>query len=470
MKKSAFISCRIYYIICLIGFIAVFASCKKDWFNIKSAKNLTVPSTLQDFELLLDNFDAMTRGTPSLGEVASDGYYITDLAWTTTLQTDVPALINVKNAFTWSNDLPYTDVSDWNNSYKKVFNCNLVLDGLKKIPATDNLSQYNAIKGNALFIKAKTMFELAGIYAEPYLNNEDSPYGMILREGINISEKKLRSSVKDTYNAILADINLAVDLLPLKNTMLTRANKIACWALLARVYLNMGDYSRAHQFSDSVLRHHNDLLDFSSIPTPNSNLGVFNREVIFHSEMNVYLYIHPFYSRIDNELYDSYDVNDLRKELYFRLGAGGYVFKGTYNSTSLLFSGLATDEIYLIRAECFARENNIGKAMGDLNTLLRTRYKINIDGTTTYVDKTAGDETEALTVILTERRKELIRRGVRWTDLRRLNTDSRFQRTLHRSVGGLDFTLEPLNYRYTLPIPKDEMMQNNSLVQNPSWK
>ena len=172
---------------------------------------------------------------------------------------------------------------------------------------------------------------------------------------------------------------------------------------------------------------------------------------------------------IEQTLYNSYDQNDLRKQIFFRVDLAGITFKGTYGNTATdLFIGVATDEMYLIRAEGYARSGNLSAAMKDLNDLLRTRYAKNPDGTTKYVDQTAVNEVDALTKIFTERKKQLILRNVRWTDLRRLNQDPRFAITLTRTIGGHLYTLEPNSYRYTFPFPI-EIIRASGMKQNPGW-
>jgi hypothetical protein len=116
-----------------------------------------------------------------------------------------------------------------------------------------------------------------------------------------------------------------------------------------------------------------------------------------------------------------------------------------------LFSGLATDELYLVRAECAARNGNTAAALGDLNALLSKRWK-----TGTYVPLSAGSAEAALNLIITERRKELAGRLIRWSDLKRLRSDSRFAVTLSRKINGQVFSLTPDSRRYAYPIPFDE--------------
>lgn len=108
--------------------------------------------------------------------------------------------------------------------------------------------------------------------------------------------------------------------------------------------------------------------------------------------------------------------------------------------------------MYLVRAEASARTGHPAQALSDLNTLLATRWK-----TGTYVPYATTDPAVALQDILTERRKELFARGLRWTDLRRLNQDPRFAVTLKRLIAGQAYALPPLDKRYVFPIPDDEI-------------
>lgn len=73
---------------------------------------------------------------------------------------------------------------------------------------------------------------------------------------------------------------------------------------------------------------------------------------------------------------------------------------------------------------------------------------------------------EVLFAIITERRKELPFVGeIRWEDLKRLNKEERFQRTLKRVINGSTFTLPPNDKRYVLPIPLNEI-QLSRIEQN----
>ncbi len=67
------------------------------------------------------------------------------------------------------------------------------------------------------------------------------------------------------------------------------------------------------------------------------------------------------------------------------------------------------EEMSLLRAECYARTNNIAAARTELNTLRVRRYIEEVPATAT--------KEQLLDLILEERRRELIGEGWRWFDL-----------------------------------------------------
>jgi hypothetical protein len=155
-------------------------------------------------------------------------------------------------------------------------------------------------------------------------------------------------------------------------------------------------------------------------------------------------------AKIDSNLYKSYNANDVRKAVFFRANSDGtYFFSGDYNGANP-FDGIATDEVLLMRAECSARLNNKDAALTDLNSLMIKRWKNN----GTWSPFSASNSQQALDIILTERRKELIFRDLRWMDIKRLNKENA-NITLKRVVSGQQFILPPNDKKFALPIPPD---------------
>ncbi len=448
--------------------LLILQSCTDQWYDIKSDKSITVPSTVKDFELLLDDYRSISTNTPGLGEIGCDDNDCPDVSWPK-MQNNQPTFNAQRNAYLWNNKMLYQEVNDWNAAYKRIFICNLVLDGLNKI-TSDNSTKFNQVKGNALFHRAKAYFDLSQVFIPPYDKNGDSPYGLPFPNSSDITQKLTRSSVHKTYASIISDLETAITLLPSKAAVNTRGSKHSCFALLSRIYLIQTNYPKALEFANKTIAISDSLIIFSDIPPSNRNLGMVNPETIFHSTMTNYhlTYFQNFYSIVP-ELYSQYEDNDLRKQIYFRIANSIISFKGMYNNSTTQFSGLATDEMYLIRSECNARLNNIELAMKDLNKLLRSRWARSLEGNTLYSDQNASSSDDAIRIILKERRKSLLMRGLRWSDLRRLNLEGIYQTTISRTVDNETFTLEPNSYRYTVPLPDDEITISN-LPQNQGWK
>lgn len=452
----------------LLLMIAV-SGCTDEWFDVKSDKILAVPTTLQDFEYLLNNQEDLNYTGPALGEIASDGHYVPESVWIGLSST---VFNNAqKNAYTWSNDWYYETIRDWENNYKVIFTSNLILDGLTQIDRNLDPVQYDNIKANALFQKAICYFNLSQVFTPPYKKNNDYEHlGLPLKDGINITKLATRSSITETYDEIISLTQQAFELFPAQPTHPTWGSRWACHSLLAKVYLVMHDYDKSGFYANEALEINSALIDFNTVGATISDLRYYNEEIIFYNRMTkaYLLSSYPNYQFVDQDFYDLYEENDLRKSKFFIVTPSGISYKGTYALSLENFTGIATDELYLIRAESNARTNKIPEAMDDVNHLLRNRWKKNPDGSSLYVDQSATDETEALNIILMERKKELLYRGIRWMDLRRLNQDERFKVSLTRTIEGKTYTLEPESYKYTFPIPNDEM-SFSAMLQNPGW-
>lgn len=444
---------------------------KKDFLETRPSTDLFIPTTLDDFQALLDNEPVM-NDAPVLGELSADNYYLPYNFWNG-LNT------KEKNAYTWQPDvfMGLDNISDWNVPYKQVFYANVTLEGLSKLTITNsNEERWKELKGAALFARAYAFYNVAQIFA-PIYNATRASYelGIPLRLAAGVDEISVRATLKETYDKIIGDLQEASQLLssavPYNNR--NRSSKPAAYALLARTYLSMDDYVNAKLYADSCLLSYNKLNDYRKCSiTSNTPFTKYNEETIFQSRFvasstntigtNVLKAVTVPSCIVDSSLYRSYDLNDLRRAIFFttNMATGNMNPKGGYTGNIFLFTGLAIDEVYLIRAECQARLGHITEAMNDLNTLLENRWKEN-----TFVPFTASNSVDALQIILRERRKELPFRGLRWTDIRRFNkTDSSI--VLKRILNGEEIILPPKDLRYTMLIPQ-EVINLSGISQNP---
>jgi starch-binding outer membrane protein, SusD/RagB family len=439
---------------------------KSSFLSAKPDASLVVPSTISDFQAILNN-NVYINGetsygiTPALGEAGSDDYYITDTTFASKLSQIQ------RNEYIWASDpYPGSDVDDWDNTYVCILYTNIVLDGLAKLtPSPSEQQAWNNAEGSALFIRSNQFYQLAQVFAKQYDSiTATTDLGIPLRLTSDLNEKITRASVQQTYDQIINDVKKSLTLLPTTVPYPTSPSLSAGYALLARVFLTIGDYSTSLAYSDSCLTYSNTLMDYNSLPTSSlTPFPLFNAEVLYDcGAVTANSPAYPLYSFADSTLYSSYNANDLRKQLFFNNLFGGFTFLGTYNqSFAASFSGIATDEIYLIRAECYARQGNTSGAMADLNNLLIKRWL-----TGTFLPYSAPTADSALRLVLNERRKELVGRGLRWVDLRRLN-HAGANITLTRIVHGQTYTLAPNDLRYAWPIPDNVLSFNPGMQQNP---
>lgn len=444
----------------MVFFLAgLWSACQKGFLEVKPEKSLLVPGSLADFRALLDNLNVFNL-SPGLPGIADGDFYTTGAGWTS-YQSNAE-----RNSYIWAADIFGTETSaDWDIPYQQVFYSNVVLDGLGALPADSGGTEFHAVKGTALFSRGTAFFNLAQVFCADYGSGE--PEGLPLRLSPDVTLRPRRATLQQTYAQVLSDLRASAALLPVSVNYKSRPSRAAALGMLARVYLAMGDYARAGAYADSCLQLNGSLLDYNTLdgaarrPFPRA-LPNGNNEVIWYCAAVPYSFNQsssPTYA--DTLLYGSYGEGDLRKPLFFAAKPeGGFGFKGNYSGVLTLFSGLAADELYLVRAECRVRTGDTAGGMQDLNQLLARRYAAG-----RFVPLTAADEAVALELVLRERRKELLDRGTRWGDLRRLNREADAGATLLRELNGQAYRLEPNSARYVYPIPADEV-QRSGIPQN----
>src|SRR6266536_536965 len=253
---------KITITILLLALASLFSSCKKDWLNAKPSKSLIVPSTIQDYQALLDNTNLMNTNHPGLGEIGTNNFYMLNTQW--------QSLYNFqeRNAYIWTPDIFQGEYSfDWNDAYTRILNANVVIKGIEKVQ-TDGTSQsnWNNVKGSALFFRAYDFYDLAQEFCKPYIQSTaNSDLGIPLRTDPDVSKGSVRASVQETYDQIIHDLLIAKDLLPINPLYKTRPSKPAAYALLARTYLAMENYDRALLYSDSSLQLFSALIDYNTL-------------------------------------------------------------------------------------------------------------------------------------------------------------------------------------------------------------
>lgn len=432
-------------------------SCTK-FLDIKPDKKMVVPNSLDDCEALLDDRNTMNSRYPVAGEVASDNYYLLDANYT--------AIANVvdRDTYIWAPNTNFS-TNQWSSSYKVALVANQVLALLAKKNREVDAERYDRLKGEALFFRAYAWSQLAPVFTLPYHPaSATKTLGLVLRENPAIDYTSVRSDLETTYKRIIADLNAAVLLLPENSIHKTRPTKLAVWATLSRIGLLISDFELAASSAKKVIDSGIQLLDYNEVNKNLSNpFGRFNKEVLFHATALTSTCLTPSISKIDSTLYRSYAANDLRKAIYFKDNNNGtYAFKGRYDGdiNASCFAGIALDEVYLNYAEALAQSNKLNEAIAVFNKLMLNRW---LKGT--YVAFTSANQSEVVSKIWNERRKSLIMRNLRWSDIRRLNSAGQ-KIKLKRILNGSAYELNAGDLRFAFLIPTSVMEYAPEIIQN----
>lgn len=438
-----------FNLVLLLAIIILFASCEK-YLDVKP-KGVIIPEKTSDYEDLLKS-PTITESFPS-----------TILYLTDEQQGPYTKLENTStaNAYFWNRQLNNDVESNpviWGHSYRSIYNTNVIINSVMNSSGSTDIKK-KQIKGEALTIRAALYFDLLTVYAKAYQKSSASTDpGLPLVTSIDVTEASpQRLSLQATVDAIIADLRTAEQDLPSINSGRARITKYTAAALLARIYLYIQNYEEALIWADKALLAPHSLVDYNNYVIPVSEE---NPEVLWHRlpDDNIAVMYDLVYSQ---QLIDSFDPDDLR----FQLLAMDFYGNGDYYWVGPDFGsfGITFPEIYLIKSEALARANQITKAMDLLNNLRIKRI-----ASYAYNPLTASNQTEALSLIWKERSWELVFKGTRWMDMKRLDAIGAMPdvKRINRSNGQILETLPAKSPRYTFEIPSRVLMFNPNMTRN----
>jgi tetratricopeptide (TPR) repeat protein len=347
----------------------------------------------------------------------------------------------------------------WFNSYQVINSCNNILSALSVVNEADR----DKVEGEALFLRGMMYFDLVRFFAGQYnFNGTNDQMGVPLvltpTHGISSASFVGRNTVEEVYTQVITDLTAAVAKLPEDNDVY--ASKGAANALLARVYLQKGDYTNARTAADAVIASgkYSLITEYASIfnNDNNSSEDIFATQITTQdriSSMTEFFSVPDFGGR-DGDIdilqahLDLYPSGDQRKDLFF-IGNGAWR-TGKWNNAYGVVNLIRLAEMYLIRAECNIRIDPTGatflgeSALNDFNTI-HTRAGLPASPTVT------------LNTILYERRLELAFEGFKIHDVRRT----------HGNFASYAWD-DP---RLVMPIPARELDANPTLKaqQNPGY-
>ena len=363
----------------------------------------------------------------------------------------------------------------WKKGYVILTNANTILsytDDLKKSYPSQK-STIEKIEGEACFFRAMAHFDLVRCYAQPYSYTSDASHiGIPVIDHVpGTKEKIARTSVANVYKQVIKDLTKAKSLLGEGAPADAHyVSGLACDALLARVYLYMGDYAQAEAFATKTI-------DGVKLTAHDKYEAMFTHEEIGDEAIlrlsgyyagkslrTFYNYESPVYYPT-GELAALFSSEDVRRKLLYAPD-GSLACMKYYD-----LSGVATDEqyydlsilrsseMYLLRAEARCMAGSLDKAAEDV-LAIQKRALNSTNLTLTYFNKN-----DLMALIKTERRKELCFEGQRFFDLARWGDNVVRSASTNSSMKELDYP----DYRFALPIPLVEMEANGAMVQNEGY-
>lgn len=442
-----------------------------DYLDIQP-KGEIIPETAADYEAML-NEPVVLKASESYPVYLTDDVFFPDKA-----ENDYTVGMNnaekyIQNLYTFQNEIFGESEDDnlWYSSYNRIYYYNVIINNvMEATEATD--AKKRALRAEALVGRGFEYLNLVNAYGKHYdASTATTDLGVPLVLDENIGKEGLsRATVKQVYDQIIADLKEAEADLPTKplpNEF--RASKATGLGMLARMYLYMGDYANALNYANQSLAVSSTLLDLTqySVVNPYFAIGRTNVPELSNNPENIYIRLAPYTFGLSGRVYGStellglYSTDDMRSELFFT-----DIFYGLQLNYKMWMQWLRTNlamstpEMYLIAAECEARVGSKDRAMTWLNTLRNNRIKNN-------TSLTAATAADALKLVLEERRREFPMLGLtRLIDLKRLNKEAQFAKTISRTVNGVVYNLPPNDPRYVFPIPATVLKFNPDMPQN----
>ena len=478
MKKLSF---------CLSALLTIINISCDSYIDITPKGAVTVDSVSQYYELIVN---PMRSYYPSSFAMLTDDIWAKegDILGNESLSADG---IN----FTFNEAADRTQLADnglYENMYAGILRSNLILDNIDKAPGND--AQRTLAKAEARTFRAWDHFLAVNTFAKAYnpaTAAQDG--GVCIMDHYDLEATPAKSTVAQVYDFIISELESAVPQLQEKPENIYHPNKAYGYGLLALVYLFHRDWEKAKEAAEQSLRLNSVLVDYNVIKDDGgvARNKSYNRdnnpEVLSYMWMasgwtneQVALY---HYGIISPELKQLFEPNDLRYSLFLRdmgtsitnwfdTGSGAAIWTPATTSERFTYMavGMRTAEVYLTLAEAYARQNNLDAATDYVNRLRAKR----LSGTATAI-VTPTTQKEMMNTIITERRKELLFGFHRFFDLKRLNTEPEYQKTVTRVFPVVNiseahpqqtYTLRPDSRLYVIPFPRSARDKNPNLTLN----
>jgi len=423
----------------------------------------------------------------------------------------------------------------WANLFAVVNKANVTIAGIKQAQTNGVItaSQEATYEGELRFLRALSYMELVINWSKPYTDGNGANPGVPYRDtpintasDITSAGNVDRGTVANVYEKMLADLDFAEANISATATGKTRATRGAAIALKQRLNLYKGDWA-------GVIREGNKLIGgtttFTSpiggyalmdtqraafVGSNVTNESIFSIENSQTDNASVNGGIASVFGNtttvvnggaggrallaISPNLYNApfFTCNDLRRTQMMQVDVSRYVTRkyidGATNTDYNPIMRYA--EVLLNQAEALARTGQETQALALLNAVRNRSVTTAADRYTAATAPTGDALTQA---ILNERRIEFVAEGLRWGDISRLATDTKFApipgggipakfwgqvggnialtkygcnaATTGQGVDAIPYKGAANSYLFLWPIPVAETQINPKLVQNPGY-
>lgn len=371
--------------------------------------------------------------------------------------------------------------SFYNQAYSYINRWNTIIDLVDDSDGDDYTKRL--AKAEAKIYRAFDHFLLVNTYAKAYNPaTAATDGGICIMDKFDLEAQPVKSTVEQVYDFIQKDIEDALPYIQEVPLDVYHPSLAFAYAFKAKVHLFKREIAEAKEAAEMSLTYNDQIFDMVAYneqggPSVVAVTAPENPEVLSYMYMTGYNELNFAYSYIISpELKTLFGDDDARFNLFFNSTSTSFLDAGSntayWNVRYTRFFnptvGMKTTEVYLMLAECYARNNQFTEAVAVLNTLRANR--ILSETTDLQVPST---KKETMELVVNERRKELLFGFNRFFDLKRLNNEPEYAKTITRvfpivnqTVPQETYTLQPDSRLYIIPFPLSALMKNPNLTLN----
>lgn len=465
---------------------AIAASCSSDFLELDPPSYANVESFYKNEKDIEQAVIAAYAALQSRGQYAQQFLYFMEVRSDNSYVEDITKSSGQEGNLDLFREAPTNNYlnSVWRVCYAGIQRCNIVLNRIDDIQMDANLKSVR--KGEVKFIRALTYFNIVRMWGE---------IPLVLDEIDNVANayNHTRQPVSVVYDAIIADLEESIIVLPVNQADVGRVTKGAALTLLGKVYLTLERWEdvvstlkQVETLGYEMLTNYADVFD-----SKNEN----NKESIFEvqfkggvdGEGSLFLRLHTPLGNTsllggvggagvgDNlptqDLYDAFGDGDLRKPVTVGMLPDGRLHTNKFNAIPVNtndednnFIVLRYSDVFLMMAEAMNEVGYVadGEAFGYLNAV-RSRAGLPSLSSNDLSDQSAFRETVYL-----ERRLEFAFENQRWFDL--LRTGKAIEVMSNYEEIRAPLIIENKHTLFPIPQAQIDIINNpDGFVQNPGY-